>query len=211
MRRAVIFLNGNRSSRDVVFRTIKTTDTIICANGGSQHAISLGVVPQVVIGDQDSLPKSIFHVLKKYSITWITHPREKDKTDSELAIEYAVQKGFSEIIIFGALGDRIDHVLGTLFFAAQQRTSIIRILEVKQILTFLPVGKTLKLSGRKGDLVSLIPLQSDVQGVTSRGLKWELNNETLFFGKTRGVSNEFISDTALLSIKEGVLLIVQNQ
>ncbi|MBI2442659.1 MAG: thiamine diphosphokinase [Candidatus Levybacteria bacterium] len=211
MKRAVIFLNGNRPPRDLVFETIKTTDTIICANGGSKHAVALGVVPNVIIGDQDSLPKATLRELKKHKITWIHHPKEKDETDSELAIHFAREKGYTDIIFFGFVGSRIDHMMATLLLLSSDFVLFdsVTIIDVKQTLHI--VRKHLALFGEKGEYVSLVPLLGDAKGVTTRGLKWKLRQDTLRFGKTRGVSNEIISQHAAVSVERGVLLVMHTR
>lgn len=211
MKRAVIFVNGNRPPRDLVFEMIKTTDTIICADGGSKHAVFLGVVPHIIIGDQDSTPKAIIRELKKHKTEWITFSRDKDETDSELAINFAREKGFKDIVLFGFVGSRFDHMMATLLFLASDLVAFdsVAIIDTKQTLHI--VRKQLKLKGKKGDYVSLVPLISDVLGVTTKGLKWKLKRDVLKFGKTRGVSNEIVSENASVLVESGVLTVIHNR
>lgn len=203
-KRAIIFCNGNTPPKTII-DIYKLSDTIICADGGTKHALKLGITPTIVIGDLDSLPKTTVKDLEKKRIIFLQFPPEKDQTDGELAIHFAIEKGFSEIIVTGSFGDRIDHFLGVLLFAAKQNSNI-TFLEGKQSLTV--VSGTQEIRGEKGDTVSLIPLFGDAKGVMTKGLLYSLKNESLFIGKTRGVSNEMISKKATIKVVSGVVLVI---
>ena len=105
------------------------------------------------------------------------------------------------------MGTRLDHMMANLTLFAEQRDIQITIVEPEQAIYV--VKSSLTLTGKKGEYVSLIPFKGDVNGVSTKGLKWTLQNETLYFGKTRGISNEFIGETATISIKRGVLLAIK--
>lgn len=210
MKRAVIFLNGNKPPRSLVFTTIKTTDTIICADGGAKHAVFFGFTPHVIVGDLDSLPHALQKKLKELPIEWVTFSSEKDFTDSELAIKYALKKGFREIVVIGVMGDRIDHVLANITFfvrlVRENNDLALRIVDEKQSLYF--VREKLALSGKKGQTISILSVDGDAKSVSTTGLKWKLDNETLHFGEPRGISNVFNGTKAMISVKKGVLLVV---
>lgn len=212
MKRAVIFINGNRPSKELVFEVIKTTDTIICADGGAKHAIACGFTPHTIIGDLDSLPQELQKKLRRLPIEWVTFSTEKDFTDSELSLKHAIEKGFREIVVFGLFGNRMDHVMANIThfsrLVSENRNLSILVVEKGQTLYF--VRKKLILSGKKGQTVSLLSLDGDAKGVSTKGLKWKLNNETLHFGEPRGVSNEFTGTKATVTVANGVLLVVQN-
>lgn len=189
----------------------QSDDLIVCADGGATYAVDFGLTPHAVVGDFDSLAPELLEKLKKEKTTIINYPSEKDQTDAELAIFYAVSEGCKNIILFAAFGNRIDHFLAILFYIAKKQKAGIKfhILENNQEL-FL-VDKAITLSGKIGDFVSLIPLQGDVIGITTKALKYSLENATLKFGETRGVSNEFIDSTAKISITSGLLLVIQTK
>lgn len=210
MKRAVIFLNGNRPSKDIVFKNIKTTDKIICADGGAKHAIACGFTPHTIIGDLDSLPRELQKKLKRLPIEWVTFSIEKDFTDSELTLKYAIKKGFHEIVVFGLFGDRMDHVMANMTHFARvvrkKQHLAITAVEKDQMLYF--VKEKIVITGKKGQTISLLSLDGDAKGVTTTGLKWKLKNETLHFGESRGVSNEILGKNATVSLREGVLLVI---
>lgn len=207
MRQAAIFLHGNPPKKERVKRFLAKDTAVICADGGTAYALDLGLKPDVVIGDFDSLNKKRLEKLKSEKVQIKTYSSEKDETDSELVLQYAIKQGFKEIVIFGWMGTRFDHVLANLTLFAEQKEDIkITIVESEQ--TLYIVKSSLTLTGKKGEYVSLIPLKGDVGGVSTKGLKWKLSNETLYFGKTRGISNQFTGKTAEIRVKKGTLLIV---
>jgi len=213
MKRAVIFLNGNKPPRNLVFETIKTTDTIICADGGAKHVIAAGLTPHSIIGDLDSLSLQLQKRLRRLQIEWVTFPADKDFTDSELAVKYAIEKGFLEIVVLGLVGDRIDHMLAniTFFTNVVKNTTdcLLQVVEEKQTMYY--VRKKLVMTGQKGQVVSLLSLDGDARGVSTTGLRWKLQNEVLRFGESRGVSNEFIAKNATVSVEKGIILVIQNK
>ncbi len=207
MKRAIIFLNGNAPDTASVKQAIKKTDTIICADGGAAHAVKAGFLPHVVIGDFDSLNPAERSKLEKEDIAWITYPPEKNETDSELVVSYALDKGFTGLVFFGVFGDRYDHVLANLtMFAEISKTVDVTVVDGKQELLFIH-GKRV-FQGSPGELVSLIPFKDDVEGITTSGLVYALLNEKLYFGKTRGISNVFLKEEATVEITSGVLLAI---
>jgi thiamine pyrophosphokinase len=210
MKRAVIFLNGDRPSRDVIFATVKTTDIIICADGGAKYALECGILPSIVLGDFDSLSKVLQKKLIKLAVERHEFSPEKDFTDSELAIKYALQKGFRDIIVLGAVGDRMDHVFSNIthFSKVVSDTSALKITIIDKRQTLYFVNDTITIDDKKGKTISILSVVGDAQGVTTEGLKWKLNDEVLFFGQPRGVSNIVGSKKAEIRVKKGVLLVI---
>ena len=211
MRRAIIFVNGNLSNLSQVKKIITKEDCLIAADGGVKHILKLGLIPQIIIGDFDSTPLSIRKKLEREKIKWIKYPIKKDQTDFELAVDYCLGKKFREIIIFGILGDLIDHLIANIFLLAKIQTENksvkIKIIEGNQELLIL--NNEIIIKGKIGDEISIIPM-SELKGVTTIGLEYKLDNETIPFGTTRGISNVFNKTTAIIKIKSGTALITHN-
>lgn len=206
MPRIIIFANGDIPNLQKASALIKQDDFIICADGGTRHALSLNLTPHIIIGDMDSLPSNF--KLSTFNGEVILYPKDKNETDLELAINHAITLNPNEIIIIGALGGRIDHTFANISLLANPRpaTCDLRLNNGQEEISLCK--DQLQVKGRSGDVVSLIPYQGNVEGVTTQNLKWKLTNETLYFNKTRGISNEMISDTATISITKGLLLVV---
>lgn len=208
--RAIIIAAGQDRNEEDERRWIQEGDLIIGADGGAARALSWGVVPDLVIGDMDSLPDLDRSRLAARGCRFVEHPRAKDETDLELALTHAAEQGAQEIIILGALGGRLDHTLANVLLLALPvlASGSACIVDGKQEARLLRDGGLAHLEGRPGDLVSLLPLGGDVHGVTTAGLAWTLQNDTLRFGLSRGVSNEMTDAVARVEVGEGFLLVV---
>lgn len=205
MKRAVIFINGNLSNIGQAKKTIKKEDFLIATDGGAKHILGLGLIPNVIIGDMDSINTKI---LEKYKS--IKYPTKKDKTDFELAVNYCLKNKFKKIIIFGILGDRIDHFIANILLITkiqtENRSVKIKIIENKKETYVL--SEKVEISGQVGDELSIIPISSKLEGVVTSGLEYRLDNETLSLGSTRGISNVFSSSLITVKVKKGIALII---
>lgn len=204
----VIFAGGDISSSDLIKKVLQQADIIIAADGGVNSAVELGCIPSVVIGDFDSVKPSILKKLQKEKTQLFRFPAEKDETDTELALDYAVKHGAEKIIILGGTaGDRFDHIMANVFLALTSPIPL-QFINGNQIAWIEKGPVSCSIVGKKGDLLSLIPLAEDVVGVTLSGLQYGLKNETLFFGRPRGVSNVFVLKKATMSFTKGTLLCI---
>ncbi len=208
MSKAFIFINGNLSNTSTLLSFIKSEDAIICADGGTEHAVNLKLIPHMVIGDMDSISDETKNKLSSEKTEWITFPREKDFTDSELAIKYTIDRKFDEIIIVGLLGNRLDHFLANIFHIAEltKNHRNIKIIEENQHIYF--VYEKIIIEGKKNNQLSLIPMHEDCEGIETQGLQYQLKNETLPLGSTRGISNVFDEENISISIKKGLLIAI---
>ena len=137
-------------------------------------------------------------------------PREKDETDLELALLHAASAGATAIDILGALGGRWDHTLANVALLAlpELRGRRARLLADGQ--TLFLVRDAAVLEGQAGDTVSLLPLTGEAHGVTTRGLRYPLDDATLSYERARGVSNVLLDPPGHVSLREGLLLVVQH-
>ena len=137
-------------------------------------------------------------------------PTHKDETDLELAFQYARQHSCQEVLLIAALGERWDMSLANIFLTAHPayQGMHVRLVDNHQELMLLHSGESLSLAGQLGDTVSLIPLSTRAQGITTQGLEYALANEDLVFGSPRGVSNVFTAESAIISLREGLLICV---
>jgi len=207
--RAVV-IAGGRATDQGWQRWVRAGDWIIGADGGAARALAWGLVPDLVIGDMDSLPETARSSLESEGCRFIQHPRAKDETDLELALQFAVKQGAREIVVLGALGGRLDHTLANVLLLALPAFAgvPIRIAEGGQQAILARGGEAIGLEGDPGDLVSLLPLGGDARGVSTEGLVWALHGDTLRFGSSRGVSNEMAGGKARIEVGEGMLLVV---
>jgi thiamine pyrophosphokinase len=208
IQRAFIFANGDSKSRNYFLDELQNNDIIIAADGGIQHLQSLGILPNVVIGDLDSIQPDQLKELKENDILILSYPARKDETDLELALRYARQLGIKDIIILFALGDRWDMTVSNLLLpsAKEFQDMNIRIVDGPHEITLLKPEMTLQISGHAGDTFSLIPIGGKAEGITSHGLEYPLIEDSLDLGSTRGVSNVLSEDHAMIRLATGLLL-----
>jgi thiamine pyrophosphokinase len=211
MKRIIIFANGELPDLNKARLLLREDDYIICADGGSRHALALDIQPHLIIGDMDSADKEQLHRLQRLEVAMELFPHDKDETDLELAIRRAIESKPAEIMILGALGGRLDQTLGNIALLADTHHPPIDIRLDDGVEEVFVCQERVQIHGRSGDLVSLIPWQGAASGVQTMNLKWSLNNEILYPDKTRGISNEMLGNTASVSIGSGVLLIIHRR
>jgi thiamine pyrophosphokinase len=209
-----IFANGPYQTKlaSVIF-TEKKGDLVIAADGGAGHCRQLNITPHIVVGDLDSLAPVHIEEYTQAGVEVIDYPTRKDETDLELAIDLAMTKGADEVILFGALGGRWDMSMSNVLLAASKKYSqmIISLANDGCRMHIVHGGTNLLLDGEAGQTVSLIAMSSDVQGITIRGFEYPLNNETLPFGSSRGVSNLLKESKGSITLESGTLLCVQER
>ena len=208
-KRIIIFANGELPDLEKARALLCDDDFIIAADGGTRHAFMLGLVPNVIVGDLDSLPSNFEPSTFNGEI--VLYPKDKNETDLELAIQHALTLNSKEIIILAALGGRLDQTLGNIALISNLQPSICNLQLNDGIEEIFFCRDSCEINGTPNDLVSLIPWQGEVIGIVTSGLKWPLQNETLYPHKTRGISNEMIGETAAVQIKSGLLLIVHRR
>ena len=189
---------------------IRAADLLIAADGGALPLLRAGIVPHVAIGDMDSINAAGLDELAAHGVALRRFPREKDETDLELALLYAAATGATAIDILGALGGRWDHTLANVALLAlpELRERRARLLADHQ--TLFLVRDAAMLEGHAGDTVSLLPLAGDAHGVTTKGLRYPLDDATLSYERARGVSNVLLDPPGHVSLREGLLLVVQH-
>jgi thiamine pyrophosphokinase len=209
--RAVIFANGEVPDYKTLASIIRADDVLICADGGLRHTLALGLRPRILIGDLDSVEPGQVLALEAQGIEILRYPVEKDETDLELSLEWAISEGCRELVVAGGLGGRIDHVLANLALINHPKfiKKDIR-LDDGSVEVFLIHGEA-HLQGKAGDLVSLLPVDEETEGVETQGLRYPLRGETLYGYRTRGVSNEMLTAEAVIRVRKGGLLCVHTR
>ena len=220
---AIILADGEVATRDAIEAAwpgwLATDPFVVAADGGARHAGLLGLRIDQWVGDGNSLGDAGIAQLVAEGVPVERAPFDKDESDTELAIIAALRRRPGAITILGALGGpRLDHALANLallempelrgvdvrLVAADVR---VRLLTAADPAASLPAR--LELIGRRDDLVSLLPVGDDAVGVTTDGLAYPLEDETLLAGRTRGLSNRRTTDTASVVLRAGRLLVVE--
>jgi len=211
VQRIIIFANGELPDLDQARSLLQSDDYVICADGGTRHAMALGVQPNLVIGDLDSAEQTALQKYRDEGVTVESYSRDKNETDLELAIQRAVELNPNQILVIAALGGRLDQTLANIALLSDAKLSPFDVRVDDGVEEIFLCRDLVKVHGKSGDLVSLLPWQGAASEVQTKNLKWVLAQETLFPDKTRGISNEMIGDTATISISSGLLLVVHRR
>lgn len=206
--RVIIFINGQFHEPQTAQKLIHPNDYIIAVNGGTSHALSIDIIPNVIVGDLDSLGAAEELCVRDKRTNILCFPSRKDETDLELGLWHAIEKGATEIILLAALGGRLDQSFANLCLLTlpELRGINVRIVEGPQ--TAFLIRDKAEITGTPGDTVSILPIGGNAIGVTNKGLEWPLENDTLPLGTTRGISNVMLGTQARISVREGMVLCV---
>ena len=179
---------------------------VIVADSGGDHAEELGLEVDLMIGDFDSCSEEAIEKAKEVR----RFPMDKDVTDLELALAAAIEKNCSSATILTSARGRFDHTFGNIVVASSNRWSELEIdLFVDESYTKIIRDKA-KLTGNPSDMLTLLAMGGTAFGITSIGLKWELDGIDLSAGSGLGISNEFIAHEVEISVDEGTVLSIQS-
>ena len=202
-----LFANGPLATKPI---KLQPKTFVIAVDGGARHCLNRGIVPGVVIGDFDSLTDKQRLELVKENAEFIPFPPDKDETDLELALTYAMKKGATAITLYGVLGGRWDMSFANIFALANPSYSEIRfhIIEDQTEMFLLRGRETLNIEGAPGDTISVIPLSPTINGLTYTGLEWPLDHAAIPFSSPRGVSNKMLNKKAKITLENGIVLVI---
>jgi thiamine pyrophosphokinase len=207
-KRAVIFANGEMPDEAAIRARLRPGDWIVAADGGTRHALACGRVPNLIIGDLDSLPPGSRKGLERQGVQMIVHPADKNETDLELALLEVAANQVGQVLVVGALGGRLDQMLANIQLLSRPELAHLDVEMTDGHQHIHLVRPEVTIEGKPGDLVSLLPLCQSVEGVKTQGLEWPLDSEVLHFGHGRGVSNRMIDHAAHVQVKGGLLLCI---
>lgn len=205
MKTALIIGNGQETEASII-KNIKY-DYVICADGGLEKAGNYGITPDIAIGDFDSTAPDVLDEYAK-KIALEKFPPEKDFTDTELAVQLAVSKGFKSIILIGASGTRLDHTFGNLLLMEKYyREGVnIVIIDNNNEMKFISDKGHLLIDYKEGYYISIIPL-TELEGLSLEGFKYNLNNVNVQRGSTLCISNQIKDSKGKITLRKGKAIV----
>lgn len=203
--KALVVSNGSVTDIDIE-SYFNDADIVICADGGARHLFNKNLIPNVIIGDLDSLEDSILKKFEDMGVKFQKYPVEKNKSDTELAIEFAIEKGAKDIILCGGTGTRLDHTIANVMMLYKLINQKVNVTIIDSHNEIFITTKQLKLKRQKGYFISIIPLVDSK--VTLKGFKYETNNVNFNLGSTLGISNVIEGDEGIVVIEEGACLVI---
>jgi thiamine pyrophosphokinase len=210
---------GSRAALDTAWPGwLEPGARVVAADGGARHAAPLGLVIDRWVGDGDSLGEAGIAGLEAAGIPVERARPDKDESDTELAVFAARAMGATRLTVLGALGGpRVDHALanlGLLSMPELEDLGLTLLAADARVRALRGPGTDrgsarLDLGGRVGDIVSLLPVGADAEGVTTHGLAYPLHDERLLAGRTRGLSNIRELPDATVALRRGQLLVIE--
>jgi thiamine pyrophosphokinase len=204
----IVVTGGDAPLPSVVERLPKAA-VVIAADSGLGHARALGLHVDVLVGDLDSVTPADLAAAEAEGVEIQRHPAAKDATDLELALAVACDRGVERATVVGGAGGRFDHFLGNVLCLTSERFAPVTIDAWIGAAHVHVLRERIVLRGAPGSLVTLVPAGGAATGITTTGLRYPLDDETLTPGTTRGVSNEIGDGDATVTVRSGVLLVVQ--
>lgn len=208
-----IVLNGSVNDYNKTKQIIhkENYDYIIGADGGCNHLYNMGILPNYVIGDLDSINKDLIKYYESKNIIFKKFPTHKDQTDSEICIHLAKTLNATEIHFIGALGGRIDHALsniGLMYYVLEMGIEPKILTSEEEVVIIHNDTKVIK--GKKGDTISILALKQDAIGVTLEKLEYPLNKARVSYLSPLGISNVMLEDECNITVEDGYLLVIRN-
>jgi thiamine pyrophosphokinase len=206
----LIFLGGDLGISQQVSRYLHHATTIIAVDHGADHCHRLGLTPHLLLGDLDSISPTTLAHYQAQGVEIERHPRRKDATDLELALDRVAGEKHDDVLLLSALGGRWDMSLGNVLTAARPayRDLHLAIIGSDCTLHILHPGRVLLLARAIGERVSLLPVHGNASGITLSGFEYPLENASLDAGSSRGISNVVAAPEATVSLSLGTLVCV---
>lgn len=205
---ALIIANGDDVNKSVIENI--DYEFVICADGGLEKAERLGIVPNVILGDFDSVNEDVFRKYQLMNVEIKKFPAEKDFTDMELSIEFAVGKGYKNLILIGATGGpRLDHSMANIMLIEKYFNLgvNIEIIDNNNKIQIISDNTDLSLEHMKHYYVSIVPITETISGLTLEGFKYPLDKVVVKRGSTLCISNEIVLTSGKVILEKGAALL----
>lgn len=205
---SVIIGGGPITHQERYVSLLKNADLIVCADSGLHYLNEVNVKPDILLGDFDSVDPILLEKYKSMNLDCVVFPKRKDVTDSELAIDYVIEKKPDIVHLIGFTGKRLDHGLANLFMLRKFFDHGIQAIMLDYHNEIYYSRGNITLTGEMDQLLSIIPITEEVVGVQTEGLDYPLINETLYSYQSRGVSNVVKSDRIQINTASGEFFII---
>ena len=208
--RAILFINGEVADYVFLSGLLQEDDFLVAVDGGLRHLLAIHQQPHLLIGDLDSVTPEQLEEVSSREVEIQRLPMEKDETDLELALLETSRRSYKTIILVGALGGRIDQMLANLFLLMLPQLHGLKVRIIDRYQEIFLIRHNAQVDGQAGDIISLLPLKGNAEGVSTTGLEYPLSNETLLLEHSRGISNRMVEPHALITLTKGCLLCVHS-
>ncbi|MFL0249902.1 thiamine diphosphokinase [Clostridium neuense] len=209
--KVVVISGGKEPSKELLMKEIKNCDFLICADSGANCLHKYNIRPNILLGDFDSIAIEAFEYYKNNCVNVLKYPKEKDFTDTELALSEALKLDVTEVVFLGCTGTRLDHLFGNMGLLLRCVKKGIKACIKDDNNTIFIIDKTCILSGEKGEMFSIQAYMNEVENLSIEGAKYPLKNYNLKFGDPRTISNEFLDGSVKISFEEGYVIVFKSR
>lgn len=206
--RSIIVSGGKAPSKELLKEYIKDDDYIVAVDKGCNILKEIEVTPNIILGDFDSIDKEVLNYYKDKNVKIEKFNAEKDYTDTDLGYIKALEVNPSEIILFGATGSRIDHMLGNIGILLKGLRENIKVTIVDDNNKMYAVNKSSLVKKEEGRVISFHSLSDVVKNLTIKNGKYPLNNYNMTLLEPRAICNEFLDDDIYIEFDSGIILIL---
>ena len=210
----VLIVSGGNIDIEFLKDVLKSNyDSIIAVDKGLESLHKLNKTPNAIVGDFDSVSKDLIKFYENKNIPINAYKSEKDFTDTELGLDLAISLNPDKITIVGAIGTRLDHTLSNVHILTKclEKNIVCEMIDSYNKVYLINNKKEIEKKNCYGKFFSIIPLTSEVQGITLKGFKYPLENYTLSIGKSLGISNEIVENTVIVEVKSGILIAIESK
>lgn len=207
-KKALIVASGSIGNLSILKNVEDEYDFILAADGGANHLLNAGIYPNIIIGDLDSISKDILEISKENNIAIEEFPVKKDASDTELSIDYLIDKGYREVDLMGVTGSRMDHTLGNILLLNKLLEKDVKgkIIDGSNIIYL--VDDSITLDRKVNHFVSIIPISDFGAVLTLKGFEYELNKGQVDFSSTQAISNSIKEDRGCILVHSGLCLVI---
>ena len=209
--KVVIISGGKEPSKKLLMDELKSCDFLICADSGANCLYKYRTKPNILLGDFDSISKEAFEYFKNNCINVFKYPKEKDFTDTELALSEALKLDVNEVVFLGCTGTRLDHLFGNMGLLLRCNKRGIKACIKDDNNTIFIIDKTSVLEGKKGEMFSIQAYMNEVKNLSIEGAKYPLLDYNLKFGDPRTISNEFLDVSVKITFEKGYVIVFKSR
>lgn len=208
--KTLIVASGKIDDLGLLETLLRESDFIVCADGGLDHLRKVDAIPDLVLGDLDSISQEGLRYIGDKKISLEKFPKMKDETDTELAIRYLIENAYDNITLTGVTGSRMDHTMANIFLLKdlKKRGISSKIVDDNNSIYFEDSRMEFK---KTDEYISIVPLKEDGIVISLEGFLYPLSKKQIDFGSTMCISNRIVEDLGIIEIHSGEALIFKSR
>ncbi|OLS01716.1 thiamine diphosphokinase [Tissierella creatinophila] len=209
--KGLIISSGEIKDYKLLSKVVEENDYIVCADGGVNHLLKIDKLPNIVLGDLDSIGEKELKILKNENVEIRKFPKMKDETDTELCINYLLQEGYKDIRLMGVTGTRFDHTLANIYLLKRIYDLGARgkIIDANNRIFY--TSDSISLKKKEGFFISIIPISKEGIIISLEGFLYPLKKDYIEFSSTRGISNKIVEECGDIKIHRGEALVIESK